>query len=245
MIHFNSCTITECGKIYRNNEDWVKAVDEAGIFAIADGIGGRPGGNLASQMAVEVFISQLSIMNAAERLDESNIYKVIEIMNFKVRELAEADSMLTGLGTTFSSLILNGITGKTVHIGDSRIYQFHENQLVQLTTDHTVAVELMKINQFNPEGAKHSRFSNILSRYIGGDEVSKPDIENVYAYANDLFILSTDGLDEIIETQELQNIIISKQKGTPEAICEIIKQKALDNCPRDNATVAVIKVLEI
>lgn len=245
MIDFKCFAISKQGGSYNANEDFVEVNGMLGVFVVADGMGGRPGGAQASKFAVETFVEKLQSFSPSARITDSNLREAIAIVNKAVRNLADTDSMLTGLGTTLSAVVLLKGKGKTIHVGDSRIYLFRKNKLTQLTRDHTLVAELVERNHLTIEKAKRYPLRNVLSRSIGTQEAVEPDIGDIEVHPNDWVILATDGLSKVLEKEQLQALIRSHQSEIPEKLCKAIICMAMENQSQDNVTVAVVKVQDV
>ena len=244
MIAFDYFTISEQGGKCNTNEDYVMVNTELGLFIVADGIGGRPAGALASKIATETFSEQLQLLESCARVTESKLKEAMNAANTAVRLTAETNPMFNGLGTTLSAVILQGRVGKTIHIGDSRIYLFHQKKLIQLTKDHTLVAELIDRNHLTVEGAKQYPLRNVLSRSIGASDTIEADIGDIEVQHGDWLLLTTDGLSKIFEKEQLQKLIYSSLNKTPKELCEIIVGTALEYEPKDNITIAAIRILE-
>ena len=184
MSAFDCFAISKQSTYRGTNEDYVATDPDLGVFAVADGMGGRPGGALASKMAVEAFIEALRLLDSTQRLVETNLRMAVDEANRKIRQIAEENKEMAGLGTTMTAAIIAGGKGKFVHIGDSRLYLFRCPELVQLTKDHTLVSELIARNLLNKEQARQYPLRHVLSMALGTKEKVEPDVRD--------FVIGTD-----------------------------------------------------
>jgi serine/threonine protein phosphatase PrpC len=231
------------GANHKANEDSMGIDIERGVFVIADGMGGRPGGAQASRLAVETFIEQLYAVARTKQLDETYLRKAVDAANLKIRKFADSDTYLAGMGTTMTAVVLNGIRGKIVHIGDSRAYIFRESKLVQLTRDHTLVSELIERNLLNPEEAELHPLSHVLSMVLGTQEEVEPDITDLVIRTDEWLVLATDGLQKAVSQVDLTGIIEKYQTRDAEYMCRAIMNVASANELQDDVTVATVKIV--
>ncbi|MCX5684186.1 MAG: protein phosphatase 2C domain-containing protein [Planctomycetota bacterium] len=126
-----------------HNEDCVLAEPGYGVFVVADGMGGRPGGAQASRIAVRAFMDYLRRVNPAQIASPVALRNAVAMANNAIRAVSEADPKMHGMGTTLTAAVLTEEGGRIVHVGDSRAYLFADGQLEQLTEDHTLVSELL------------------------------------------------------------------------------------------------------
>ena len=242
MIWYEAFSITESGTESVRNEDFRYTDAKQGIFVVADGMGGRPKGKLASKTAVNTFVSGIRRMTYHERMNRDSIRHVVESTNEKVRALSCNNPELTGIGTTLTSVILNGIHGHVVHVGDSRMYLFHNGCLSQLTTDHTLVEELVKGNHISPDKVEQYPYRHVLSRCVGTCDSVEPDIEDLSIESGDLFLLTTDGLPKVLKNNTIEQLIQSNRNATPEQLCRLLVKRAMKHEVYDDLTAIVIRV---
>ena len=199
--------------------------DKRGVVAaIADGIGGAPGGREAAELAVRTFIdvyaaasSKLSLTEAAEA--------AVAAANTRILDTGRADRRLSGMGTTFSALIIEGKEALTVHIGDSRIYRLREATLSRLTEDHNLHAE---------------GFPHILTRSLGTHDRARPDIEAQDIRDHDRILLCTDGVTSVLSDAQIAGIL--RSHPVPAAAAKRLAEAALAAGGTDNATALILDV---
>ncbi len=169
MIGFEAFGLSDAGPDADRNDDWFVADAQTGLFVVADGMGGRPGGDQASRQAVATFVAELKALPPDRRVDVPALREAVASANRRVRSAAAANPLLTGMGTTLSAVVFSGPNGRTVHVGDSRIYLFRGGKLIPLSRDHTLVQELVRCHQIPADHVPHHPLRNVLSRCIGTD----------------------------------------------------------------------------
>jgi len=231
------------GNIREHNEDaYAYQEIKSGFFcvAIADGMGGHNCGEIASRFAVDETIKFLSNI---EKLDESDfklvLFDAIKKANEKIILQSKKNPAYSGMGTTIVLVLFAKDHVHIAHVGDSRAYLIKNQDLVQITKDHSYIEELVKIGYINREEAdKHPR-KNVITKALGAFEGSEPDYTEIKITKNEMILLCTDGLTNMITNEEFAEIV--KKNKTPERLCERLMKTALKNGGRDNITVAAIK----
>lgn len=232
---------TDRGRMREGNED--NLVSRNHLFAVADGMGGHQGGEVASRIAVETLAEipdggpWMSEQQAKEILRDS----VIDA-NRKIRQLAASDRSLEGMGTTLTAVLEDGYTVHLAHIGDSRAYLYSGGHLSLLTEDHTLVQQLVKENRLTPEEAEHHPQKSIITRALGVEEEVDPDLDTYQRRPGDRLLLCTDGLSNMVEDDELRRVL-QKVRDPQQAADELI---ALANAAggHDNITVVVLDTEE-
>lgn len=205
-----------------NNEDAVLARE--GLFAVADGIGGLPGGEDASRTAIEN-------LDAAFRADAT--------LSGLLAAVRLANRAITQGGTTLTALASTADAGMAVaHVGDSRLYQLHRGRLTQLTGDHTVVAELVAAGKISDtEAAAHDqRF--VLTRAVGVQPELVVDYASVSAVTGDRLLLCTDGLHRALTAKDIARLL----GGDPQDAADALVAAALQAETNDNVSVVVIAV---
>jgi len=241
---FESSLRSEQGKDSINNEDYCHVDAKKGLFVVADGMGGRPGGKLASKTAVTAFVAQIGRLAGPARLQEDTIHSAIATVNEQVRALSQANPDMTGAGTTLTSFIVHENQGRTVHVGDSRVYLFRDNYLKQLTTDHTLVSELLERNHLSAEKAEHYPYRHVLSRSVGANETVKPDIGKLTIVAGDWFLLMTDGLSEVLDNESIEQLIQANCRESAQKMCCVLVETVMKHQMYDDLTVIAIHIHE-
>jgi PPM family protein phosphatase len=251
MISFG---ITDQGKTRTNNEDAFLVNDRLGLYAVADGIGGHEGGEVASRLAVEALSGMLREQFAGSRstaaFDDSpeadqylsSLRDAIALANTTVRQAAAQDPALTGMGTTVTAVLLRPRTSVFVHVGDSRAYLFREGTLRQLTDDHSLVAEQMRAGLITPEQARMSPYRHVITRSVGIHPEIHADFGMFKLKKNDILLLCTDGLTEMVKNDDIARILSSE---TLAVSAESLIRRANDNGGVDNITVVVVRIEDV
>lgn len=232
---------TDRGRMREGNED--NLVSRNHLFAVADGMGGHQGGEVASRIAVETLAG---IADAGPWMGEQHAKEILRgaviEANRKIRQLAASDRGLEGMGTTLTAVLEDGYTVHLAHIGDSRAYLYSGGHLSLLTEDHTLVQQLVKENRLTPEEAEHHPQKSIITRALGVEEEVDPDLDTYQRRPGDRLLLCTDGLTNLVEDAELRRVL-QKVRDPQQAADELI---ALANAAggHDNITVIVLDTEE-
>lgn len=207
------------------------------LFAIADGMGGHACGDLASKMACQGLTTIFDDCTAdfeskqyAQRLEE-----LIFSVDSRLRQHAITHPDCTDMGTTLSALLISGNSVITAHVGDSRIYRLRGDHLTQLTTDHSFVQEMIDEGELTPEAAINHPLRSVLTRAVGTQEpLEEVEIRIVDAAIGDRFLLSSDGLHDMVSFKEIARTL--KNEIDPQQSAEQLLNAALRNGGRDNVT---------
>ncbi len=229
---------TDRGKIRERNEDAVYCNAEEGIFIVADGMGGHAGGEIASQIAIDVLSQQL-IENPS--IDDGILTEGFALANQEIFETA-AEKGYSLMGTTASLLFLptGDPMAKIGHVGDSRIYRVRDRDLTRLTKDHSYVEELVDAGKITREEAFSHPNRNIITRALGTHHSVKTDLLQVSAQEGDIFLLCSDGLSGKLQHEEIQSVLLEAQtlnwKGNH------LLEMALNRGGEDNISLILIEI---
>lgn len=215
------------------------------LLSVADGMGGHPGGDVASQAAVQTaraLFDRTSGESGAGPLEL--LREVFASAQRAIRERGDTDPQFREMGTTLSAVVLRDCHAWVGHIGDTRVYWIRGNEWIQITRDHTVAQELVETGRLEAEDAEEHPMSNVLTRCLGVCPDSTPDILDLplELEPNDLLLLATDGLAKTVHSQAVQDLVVGIpcERGTAQLI-----EAALTGGAPDNVTVVLARVLEV
>jgi protein phosphatase len=218
------------------------------VLAVADGMGGQAGGEVASRLALRSNIEfLLAEVKWNLRVGEHEAQDIIRNMNEFVRsvdmtltEQARFDKSLAGMGTTLTVAYTVGPELFGVHVGDSRLYLYRGGTLTQLTRDHTVAQSLADAGEIAPEQVATHRQRHILTSAIGGNAgLVQTDVLRAQLQDDDRLLLCTDGLSDRVSDAKIAQIL--RDAPDPQPACEKLLTAALDEGGRDNITVIVAR----
>ena len=208
------------------------------LFAVADGMGGQNAGEVASSIAVTTARKCFAQLNSA-KVTEANLEEMFTVINQAVWDYSQSHKETSGMGTTFTTAILSGSRAIIGHVGDSRIYRYRNGILDQLSRDHSLVQEQVRIGKLTREQARTHPTRHILSRVVGGRQFIKPDIFEVELQVGDLFLLCSDGIYGMIEDSEIEKNL----KSEPfKDISKKLISSANNAGGKDNSTAIVFRV---
>jgi serine/threonine protein phosphatase PrpC len=228
---------TDLGQKRKINEDRYLAFDEHNLYVVADGMGGHAGGEVASQLAVDV-ISKAFAEQSFEGEPYENVPRrgselalAIQMANRAIFERAKREPKLLGMGTTIVSARFTPGKERVYigHVGDSRCYRFRAGQLTQITTDHTMGA----IGMTGP-------FADHLSRAVGIAPAVKVDMVIAKPRHEDVFLLCSDGLSKMVKDDQIRDILAAHED--PNEAVDVLVKRANEKGGRDNITVIVVLV---
>lgn len=225
---------THVGKVRRNNEDSLIVI-EPDTFVVADGMGGAQAGEVASRMLVEVV--KVILTNMPAPWNEKILSQAILVANSKIFETAQQNDELSGMGTTATILSLDGDKAYFAHVGDSRLYLLRDNELRQITEDHSYVETLVRNGEITPEEARVHPMKNVLTQAVGAVVELYVDAANFSVNKGDMFLLCTDGLTNMVDDETIAKILQSASDPAEELI-----EAALAAGGKDNVTVIVAGV---
>ncbi|MSS43864.1 Stp1/IreP family PP2C-type Ser/Thr phosphatase [Anaerosalibacter bizertensis] len=238
---------TDKGKVRKNNQDsyFVSEDTELPLFIVADGMGGHKAGEVASNMAVEIvkdFFIEKKEEFKKNKVDISKfIRSVVEKANTIIYKKSIENDEFHGMGTTITMAYISEDKLYIGHVGDSRAYLLRNNKFIQITEDHSLVAEMVKKGSISEEEAECHPQRNIITRAIGTDEEVITDIIVEDIYKDDILLLCTDGLTNMMNDDEIKEILINKidlQKN-----CNSLVKKANRLGGIDNVTVIAIKLV--
>ena len=252
-VPLDVASLSHPGMVRAHNEDSVFVDGEAGIAVLADGMGGYNAGEVASGIAVNVVSSgmlpelrsdrELSKVDIASGLTHAALLlqQKIAVANKGIYEAAQARPECAGMGTTLVSLVFCGNRVSIGHIGDSRCYRLRGDKFEQLTHDHSLLQEQIDGGQLTPEQARFSLNKNLVTRALGIEAIVPADIVEYRAEADDIYLLNSDGLTDMVEPAVVHSIIGKKRESLAEAAKELV-DVANQNGGRDNISVVLVRV---
>lgn len=204
------------------------------IFLVADGMGGHNAGDFASRYVVERIKEELPQIQ--EHHPEAILRKAIETANHGLLEEAAKDVHLAGMGTTLVAATVIEHTLYFANIGDSRLYLIND-EIRQLSRDHSLVQEMVRLGGINAEEAKHHPDKNIITRAIGAGEEVEIDFFEYHLQPGDQILMCTDGLSNMVEDEMLFRIVKSS-RDVVEAVSRLIEE-ANKNGGNDNIGVVL------
>ncbi len=228
-----SAYLSDLGLIRENNEDFLLADDESKIYLLADGIGGHNAGEVASELAVKTVYAYLTKRLSSLRGKKicNIILDAIKAAHEAVNQKAKTDLKLMGMGSTLVTLVIRGHKAYTCHIGDSRIYHYH-NVLKCMTCDHTMENRIRESNMYFHKTVSENQ-RHILTQAVGFGNQPMPDFRQIDISSGDLLLLCSDGLTDMLMDEEIGAIIkngnLNIDSITQNLIASANTQGGLDN----------------
>nr|WP_236838715.1 Stp1/IreP family PP2C-type Ser/Thr phosphatase [Caldalkalibacillus salinus] len=239
--------MTHVGHYRQVNEDSgevIKRGDDALMAIVADGMGGHQAGDVASQMAVDHLRKAFDEVD----LDKSNqdwedwLLHQIRGANQSIFDYAQQHESHYGMGTTLAVTLCFKEYYIVAHVGDSRVYRYHDQQLEKVTEDHSLVNELVRTGQISEEQAEIHPQRNVITRALGTDEDVKADIRTLFYLDHEHILLCSDGLTNMIEEEQMKDIL--DQYPTADEKAAVLLQYALDAGGDDNITLILLHKID-
>lgn len=236
VLRWTSSSRTDVGMVRLHNEDAVLDRPDAGLWAVADGMGGHSAGDVASAMIVE----QLQTLDTAQPLSRllEQAEATLEAVNARLRLLAVTRDAAT-IGSTVVALLAHGAHAICLWAGDSRAYRLRDGVLEQVTQDHALVADLVDRGVLSAEQAANHPQSNLVTRAVGASDTLKLDLEIMRLRPGDRFILCSDGLDKELHHEEIRALLA--RGGGSDAADDLV-ELALSRGSRDNVTVVAVQI---
>ena len=235
--------LSDVGKIRADNQDhfgFETIGEEQAVFVVCDGMGGAQAGQVASEVACSVFISELKGYVKEKmtlRYMESILTNALRFACFETYQKANSAPEFYGMGTTLVGGIYHKGQVLLANIGDSRAYVFDGEELTQTTRNHSFVEELVQLGEITEEEARSHPRKNIITRALGPDRSTKPDLFPFTLEKGQKLLLCSDGLSNMLEDSQIAGIL----KDTPdEEICKTLVERANENGGTDNVTVLLV-----
>ncbi|GAA2979832.1 protein phosphatase [Microbacterium terrae] len=234
----SSVAISHTGKVRSNNQD--SGYAGSNLFAVADGMGGHAGGDVASSIAVHR-LEQLDQPYESTAAAERSLRDAISDTAVQLIDTVHDRPELAGMGTTVSALVMVDDYAVIAHIGDSRIYLFRDGSLTQITTDHTFVQRLVDSGRITPEEARYHPRRSVLMRVLG-DMDPEPEVDTFImpTRPGDRWLLCSDGLSGVVDDPHTTKALA--QGMAPGRTADALLKQALDGGAPDNVTIVIVDV---
>lgn len=239
-MQITSSGLSDRGQVRHANEDALFINDAHQFYAVADGLGGLPGGAETSQRIVGLLAQTMNRVNSVEeRVDLAEL--IIGINHIVAQEGFEAYPF-TGAGSTLTIGQIVGDHLLIAHVGDSAAYLLRDGVLEKLTIDHTMAQELIDREGEAAQDFMPPEYPHTLTRCIGQGEVLRVDQTRIEVEPGDSVLLCTDGLNKVLSEEQIRDEL--SQAASPEKACKTLVQAANEQAGPDNITLIVIQISE-
>jgi len=238
--------ITDSGKVRQSNQDVYKILidedKETAVLVVCDGMGGANAGNVASELAAEVFVNHVSEhIKADTQLDDvaELVADASVAANTAVFDRGLYDEECSGMGTTLTALVSSKAGEVVANIGDSRAYHITQAGISQITKDHSVVEEMIDRGEITRIEAHRHPSKNLITRVIGVNMYEMTDIFTQNTDDGDIILLCSDGLSNLISDDEM--LIELKNCTCIQESCKALVDKALERGAPDNVTAVIFK----
>lgn len=243
---FDHAELTDVGRLRANNEDALLVDAEHGVAVLADGMGGYNAGEVASALAVDLIAGDMArwLDEAASIATVRDVGRAMEICvdnaNRAIFDAAHTRSAYAGMGTTLVMGVLRGDVLLVGHVGDSRAYRWRQGVLELITHDHSLLQEQIDIGLITPAEAALSGNRNLVTRALGVEDTVLLDVQEVQAQAGDVFLLCSDGLNDLVEDHDIAEVLAAADTldGQSRQLVDLANERG----GRDNVSVILLQV---
>lgn len=229
------------GLIRQNNEDFILADDDLGIYLLADGMGGHNAGEVASELAVRTAHTHLSLRLLSDNSNDilTLLSEALQAAHLAISTKARNDLSLMGMGTTLIEVIIRGSKAFICHAGDSRAYRYRE-ALQRLTRDHTMGDRLLE-NNLLTRGQIPEKQWHTLTQAVGFGAPPMPDLKQLDLLPGDMLLLCSDGLTDMLADEEIETVLKGARLNIGSTAKGLIEAANIKG-GRDNVSVVLIKI---
>ncbi len=226
---------SDTGRRRRRNED--NYVVAPPLFAVADGMGGAQAGEVASKLAASALeAGDADGLSGLERVDE-----LIQEANRRIYDRSTSDPAASGMGTTMTVALVEGMTVALGHVGDSRAYLVRGDSMEQLTEDHSLVNELLKSGKLSAEEAQIHPQRSVITRAVGTDPDVDVDAFTIEAEDGDVFLICSDGLTDMVEDEDILDVLDRNRADLEKAVKSLV-QTANKEGGEDNITAVAFRI---
>src|SRR3954462_6846886 len=237
-----------------HNEDNFSVIEESGLYIVADGMGGHASGEVASKMAVDAMREFFQAtaqdpertwpykMDRSKGYEENRLITGIKLANLRIYESAQRDARQRGMGTTIVTMFAVEDGVYVAHVGDSRVYRVREDKIEQLTEDHSLLNDYIKMKRLTAEEIANFPHKNVIVRALGMKDTVKVDTRFEAPRAGDAMVLCSDGLCGPVTDEKMLEIVLTAP-DLPTASHRLI-ENANENGGPDNITCVVARWIQ-
>ena len=208
VVRYTAAAVTDRGRKRPSNEDAFGFSVEAGVYVVCDGMGGAAAGEIASSLAVD---EVLRLLKSRKQENEAELPAAAEsavtAANEAIFSRAQRNHRLNGMGTTLVVMTTQEQHVWILNIGDSRCYLMRQGKLEQLTQDHSLVEEQVRLGRMTPREALHSPLKNVITRALGTQSQVRPDVFKLEAEPGDIFLLCSDGLTRELTDDTIEALL--------------------------------------
>ena len=251
MLDVEFTQLSDIGRTRQHNEDYLGYVlpytpaqlrSHGCVFVLADGVGGQQKGEVASQLAVETVLQGFSKAKAGEP-HKNLLTKLVQAANLKVYEQGQESRSSAGMASTIVATALRADRATIAHVGDSRCYLVRDGRARQITRDHSIAAEQLRMGILSAKEAAESTNRHLLSRSVGNDMVVNVEIDEVQVVKGDVLLQCSDGLHGSVMPEDMAAVLAhaGSLSKTVERLVELANQRD----GGDNISVQLVRVHDV
>ena len=253
-LYIQSGARTDLGRVRKNNEDCYSIDPALQLYVLSDGMGGEAHGEVASNLVVQTIVThcrQAENSRATPIFGEpspeisertNRLASAIHLANRKVFETAAANPEQQGMGATIVAAWIEGQRLSLAHVGDSRAYLLRSGSLDQLTADHSLVAEKVRVGILTPQEADASEMQSVLTRAVGTTPTVQIDTDEQMLLAGDFVVLCSDGLTRMVTDPEIASTLLTS--GSAQEAADHLIDLANENGGVDNISVIVLHVVQ-
>ncbi len=246
---------TDVGMKRTHNEDSLYLIPSQNLYLVADGMGGHASGEVASQLAVETvaqFFKETAEddemtwpfkMDKDREYQENRLVTSVKLANRRIFEQAIEEPRLKGMGTTLVVVFFTNDGLYIGHVGDSRVYRLRGKELTQMTEDHSLLNDYIKMKELTPEEIENFPHKNVIVRALGMKDTVQVDSRFEVPQHGDIYLLCSDGLSGMITDEVIRETLVTHRDDL-EAACAKLIEQANANGGTDNVTVVLSEFLD-
>ena len=242
QLYFQCAARSAVGLVRNGNED--SALSGSQLIAVADGMGGHAGGEVASSVAINTLAAIApTFTNVEIDVDSASdlFLNSLHTIDGQIHVVTQDEPQLAGMGTTLTALFISGTEISLLHVGDSRAYRLRGSDLEQLSSDHTVLQELLNKGVISASDAHDHPQRSMLTQALMGEGNLEPSLQVFEGKIKDRYILCSDGLTGVLTDKEIKSLI--KGKGATEAVDALVDATYINGAP-DNVTIIIADLVE-
>ena len=243
---------SDVGRKRQGNEDSFCLAPDLGLYVVADGMGGHAAGEVASRLAVETIREWMAKYLGGDKAaivgpaaasgspEASYLLSSIRLANRLIFDAAQGRQDYAGMGTTLVAILTQGDTLMMAHVGDSRIYRIRDGRIAQVSRDHSFVQEQVDRGIISAEDAQVSQYRHMITRALGLRETVEVDLVEEPAVAEDVLLLCSDGLSDLLEDEEILTAV-QEHAADLEQACQALVDRANRKGGDDNITTLLIR----
>jgi PPM family protein phosphatase len=244
VLHYTAAAVSDRGRKRPTNEDAFGFSLEHGVFLVCDGMGGAAAGEIASSVAVDELLQLLSQRSAGPEADTPLAMpelaeEAVGAANQAIFSRSQRNYKLSGMGTTLVGLVAEERRVWVLNVGDSRCYRMRNRELEQITLDHSLVEEQVRLGRMTQSEALRSPLRNVITRALGTQNRVTPDIFELEAEQGDLFLLCSDGLTRELTDTQIESLL--RIELPLDVLCTRLVEAAKKAGGNDNITCILVR----